>query len=153
MIDQIRQALDRPVRELPAWVLLAACAVLIGAGGLGFSLLDDPSQTAQDARPTPAEKTEEITHPPTPGGITYGPPPGEDIDLPSDEGDLDPSITREEIEAARSTARTFLEQWLPYTYGHGTVADIKNIGPDLRHWLEQSTPRVPDASATATPGS
>jgi hypothetical protein len=46
MIDRIRELARRPVRELPAGIALAVCALVIVVGALMISQLGDTSRNA-----------------------------------------------------------------------------------------------------------
>jgi hypothetical protein len=54
---------------------------------------------------------------------------------------------RRAVRGASTAARSFLDGYLPYSYGKRDARSIRSVSPDLRSTLVRQAPRVPPALA------
>jgi hypothetical protein len=131
MIDRIRELVERPVRELPAGVALAVCALVIVFGALLISQLGDSEPPGSGTGDGP-DGGDEVTHPPV---ASHDPLASKDLSI----GRATPA----DIQRIRRTTRRFLAAYLPYSYGRGEVDDIGPMTPVLAVLLREKAPRPP----------
>ena len=62
-----------------------------------------------------------------------------------------PAVAPREARAAAAAARTFLEGYLPYSYGRAQARRIRAAATSLLRELEASPPRVPASVARTRP--
>jgi len=140
VIDRLRLLLNRPVRELPTGLALAACGLMIVLGALLLSQIADPEQ------PRPPEPRAQdadaggysVTNPPVVSHETH---PSE---LPSEEGPSRARVTPHDARDVRASTHAFMRGYLAYTYGRARAIEITNATRELIAQLEQSPPRVPE---------
>ncbi len=149
MIDRLRGALNRPVRDGDRGRLFVLAAFVVVAAAAAFALLDRP------APPREADRAAGQPSPPaTPAAATAEPvEPVADGDAPSEQSRPSPEShgTREDVEAAKRAARRFLPGYLAYTYGRGRAADLEGASRELRRRLAAAPPRVPPAQRRRRP--
>ena len=138
MIARLRAWLNRPLRDNDRTRLFVAAVATILAGAGVLTLLDAPRGRPPRHSPPPAARTS-----PSPGAaVTVAP-----VETPS--APRSPAAgtpaARDGVEAAKRTARRFLTDYLPYTYGRRPARSIRAATPPLRRRLATERPRVPPA--------
>jgi hypothetical protein len=158
MFDRIRHLARRPVRELPAGLVLAVCATVLAAGAILIaSTSDNPPRESDRAQrsgepPTPAgpeeitlydepdkdEPSHEITLYDEPDTAQTAPPAQSD-----QQGGEYPPLKASDATPIRQSARGFLRGYLPYSYAQAEASEITDATPELVAELERDQPRPP----------
>lgn len=155
MFNQVRDLARRPVYELPAGLVLVVCALVLVAGAvLIASTSGDPARPAERADAETQEITlydapdDEVDEPADPLAVRYPDAPSEDTHgLGTDY----PPLKASDAALIRTSAREFLRGYLPYSYGHGNVAQIDNATREFLAQLERNQPRPPADLAARHP--
>lgn len=142
MIDRLRELANRPVSQLPAGLVIAACALVIVLGAILLSRIGDPQPRPQ-AHPAPRAQDAD----PEGDEINLNAPaPSWDYgfgELPSAEGPNAEHATPEDGARIRTVTRRFVTGYLAFTYQHGDASEIQGATPELLERLAQDPPRVP----------
>jgi hypothetical protein len=135
VIDRLRTWLNRPLRDGDrARLFLAAVATILAGAGV-LTLLDAPQGRPPRHSPPPAARTS-----PSPGtAVTVA--PAETPNPPRSPAGGTPA-SRDGVEAAKRTARRFLADYVPYTYGRRPARSIRGATARLRRRLATQRPRV-----------
>ena len=138
MIDRLRLWLNRPLRDGDRTRLFVAAVATILAGTGVLTFLDAARERPPRHSPPPAARTT-----PSPGAaVTVA--PVETPNAPRSPAAGTPA-SRDVVETAKRTARRFLTDYLPYTYGRRPARSIRAATLRLRRRLATERPRVPPA--------
>jgi hypothetical protein len=154
MIDELRARLravmDRPIPADQRRRAGAIALTIIAAGALIMVVAspdaDPPAQSERTAAaPSPAAT-----------GTAPPPEPTEDpanLPVPSEEEpvDADERASQRDVREAKSAAREFLADYLPYSYGRGDARSIANATDELRDELATDRPRATAAERARRP--
>ncbi|MDA0165653.1 hypothetical protein OM076_35630 [Solirubrobacter ginsenosidimutans] len=141
MLDALRQAANRPLRDGDRLRLFACTVAVVVAVVAVMALLDGAGASRQGKTEPHAQQTATATS-------DAGPPPQATptpAAPPSEEGQAEPATAASpaEVRAAKGAARRFLTGYLAFSYGRGRARAIRGAAPALKHDLTQQPPRVP----------
>jgi hypothetical protein len=142
VIDRARIALNRPLEDGDRPRLFAMAVASIIGGALILSVIGRaparPDKQVERPRPVPTAT------PPAPGALA-APVQVEQSGPPSEESSpaAGPEVSRSELRIVKRTARRFLLDYLPFTYGRGSARNIRAASARLRAELAADPPRVP----------
>jgi hypothetical protein len=123
--------------------LSTALIVLTSAAGLG-ACGDEYVRGAGVYSTTTTVPAQPTTTVPTPGA------PVQTTDSGGTESTESEHLTgaqRRAVRGASTAARSFLDGYLPYSYGQRNARSIRSVSPSLRSTLVRQAPRVPPALA------
>src|SRR4051794_8717588 len=124
MIDRARIALNRPLDDGDRPRLFAMAVASIVGGALVLSVIGRaptrPAKTAEDRAPVPTATLPAPAAPTSPVQVEPAGPPSEESG-PS----AGLEISRSELRIVKRTARRFLLDYLPFTYGRGSARHIR----------------------------
>jgi hypothetical protein len=140
VVDQLRQFLNRPLRDGDRLRLFAIAVVVIAGTAAILALLDDADSPPHPSRAAATPLPSAPADPPA-----TSPAPPATPRAPSEEGNLPAGSQPSSADIAQSkrAARQFLAGYLPYTYGRGRARRIAAVTPELRDRLTRERPRVP----------
>jgi hypothetical protein len=142
VIDRLRLALNRPLRDGERPRLFAAAVAVIVVAVTALALLDDAGPSAERSRaatrspaPSPAATAET---PELPAGTAAS------LEAPSEEGQPSAELvaSRTDVTQAKRAARRFLAGYLPYAYGRASAGQIPAVSDQLRLRLTRDRPRI-----------
>lgn len=146
MIARVREFARRPLRELPAGLVLAACGLVIVIGALLLARIGEPeSPPRAPAAPTGERGSYEVTNPPSSGWDDGY------YELPSTDAPEPDSVAAGTRARVRGAARRFLVGYLRYSAGRGAAADIIGATRELLARLEHDPPRQPPGARRRRP--
>jgi hypothetical protein len=150
VIDRARIALNRPLEDGDRPRLFAMAVASIVGGALILSVIGRapprPAKPAEHRAPVPTGT------PPAPAAVT-SPAQVEQTGPPSEESEPNAGleISRTELRIVKRTARRFLLDYLPFTYGRGSARNIRAASARLRAELAAEPPRVPPGERRQRP--
>jgi hypothetical protein len=142
VIDRARIALNRPLEDTDRPRLFAVAVASIVGGALILSVIGRaparPAKPAEHRAPAPNAKPPAAPIVTSPVQVEPSRPPSEES-----EPNADLEISRSELRIVKRTARRFLLDYLPFTYGLGSAGHIRAASSRLRAELAAEPPRVP----------
>jgi hypothetical protein len=142
VIDRARIALNRPLEDGDRPRLFAMAVASIVGGALVLSVIGRaparPAKPAEHRAPVPPATPPVPAAPTAPAQVEPGGPPSEES-----EPNAGLEISRSELRVVNRTARRFLLDYLPFTYGRGSARHIRAASARLRAELAAEPPRVP----------
>jgi hypothetical protein len=142
VIDRVRIAINQPLDDGDRPRLFAMAVASIVGGALILSVIGRaptrPAKPAEHRAPVPTAT------PPAPATRT-SPVQVEQTGPPSEESEPNAGleISRSELRIVKRTARRFLLDYLPFTYGRGSARHSRAATARLRAQLAAEPPRVP----------
>lgn len=142
MIDRLRLALNRPLRDGERPRLFALAVVVIVGAGAAFALLGDGDTSTERSRAASASSALSPASPAAPPELAARPTAS--INAPSEEGKPEPALeaSPSDVAQAKRAARRFLAGYLPYSYGTARASEIRAVSVELRRRLTRDRPRV-----------
>jgi hypothetical protein len=142
VIDRARIVLNRPLEDGDRPRLFAMAVASIVGGALILSVIG--RTPARQAKPGDHRTPVPTASPAAPAAPT-SPVPVEQTGPPSEESEPNAAleISRTELRIVKRTARRFLLDYLPFTYGRGSARHIRAASAHLRAELAAEPPRVP----------
>jgi hypothetical protein len=142
VIDRARIALNRPLEDGDRPGLFAMAVASIVGGALILSVIGRapprPAKPAEHRAPVPTGTPQAPAAVTSPAQVEQTGPPSEES-----EPNAGLEISRSELRIVKRTARRFLLDYLPFTYGRGSARNIRAASARLRAELAADPPRVP----------
>ena len=138
MVDRLRLFWNRPLRDADRRRLFTIAVALIAAAAAVLTQLERSGPSRRATRPgtMPSAVSPALTPPPSPEPIAA---PAQ----PSQEGTRTAvAASPAAVASSKRAARRFLDDYLPYTYGHGRAQQIDSATAALRRRLAAQPPRV-----------
>ena len=147
MFNRFRGLAARPVRELPAGLVLGVCALVLVAGAVLISTTSTGSESTQSrAETAPEDREITLYDEPEEGEPSYevtNPPAASHDPIEEPEALAVGTASPADRRRARKAARMFLAEYLPYSYGRRPAKDVGNVTPVLEVILTEKPPRPP----------
>ena len=143
MIDRARMALNRPLDDGDRPRLFGMAVATIVGGALILSVVGrTPARPAKRTEPHPPAA---IATPAAPAVPIAPATVDEESAPPSEESEPSAAleVSRSDLRVVKRTARRFLLDYLPFTYGRGSARHIRAASARLRAELAAEPPRVP----------
>jgi hypothetical protein len=142
VIDRARMALNRPLEDGERPRLFAMAVATIVGGTLILTVIGRaparPAKHVERRAPVPAASPPAPPVVSSPVRVGQSAPPSEES-----EPNAGLEVSRSELRVVKRTARRFLLDYLPFTYGRGSARNIRAASARLRAELAASPPRVP----------
>jgi hypothetical protein len=142
VIDRARMALNRPLDDGDRPRLFAIAVAAIVGGTLILTVIGRaparPPKHVERRAPAPAATPPAPPVAASPVRVGQSAPPSEES---APNSGLE--VSRSELRVVKRTARRFLLDYLPFTYGRGSARNIRAASPRLRAELAAEPPRVP----------
>jgi hypothetical protein len=143
VIDRTRIALNRPLDEGDRPRLFAMAVASIVGGALILTVIGRaparPAKRAEHRAPAAIATPSVPAVPMAPANVDEATAPPSEESAPS----ASLEVSRDELRVVKRTARRFLLDYLPFTYGRGSARHIRAASARLRAELAAEPPRVP----------